>query len=48
VVDGGRLCAPLVDELPLGVMAIFHSFDSAIFTLALYIESCLSAEQLRG
>ena len=48
VVDGGRLYDPLVDELTRGGMAVFRSSDSAIRTLALYIEGRLYAEQLRG
>jgi acyl-CoA synthetase (NDP forming) len=48
VVDGGRLYDPLVDELTRGGMAVFRSSDSAIRTLALYIEGRLFAEQLRG
>lgn len=47
VVDGGRLYDPLVDELTRGGMAVFRSSDSAIRTLALYIEGRLYAEQLR-
>jgi hypothetical protein len=38
---------PLVDELTRGGMAVFRSSDSAIRTLALYIEGRLYAEQLR-
>ena len=48
VVDGGRLYGPLVDELTRGGMAVFCSSDSAIRTLAGYIEGWLYAEQLRG
>jgi hypothetical protein len=47
VVDGGRLYDPLVDELTQGGMVVFRSSDSAIRTLALYIEGRLYAEQLR-
>ncbi len=48
VVDAGRLYDPLVDVLMAKGMAVFRSSDSAVQSLALYIDGRLRAEQLRS
>lgn len=47
VVDAGRLYDPLVDALMAKGMAVFRSSDSAVQSLALYIDGRLRAGQLR-
>lgn len=48
VVDGGEAYDPLIDRLISQGMAVFSSSDSAVQTLAMYIEGRLHAERLRA